>query len=244
MRKARTRRGVVSAALVATGLAVAAGLTVGGSTPASSQSNVVTTPAASLVNELAVLRRPRTSDDALPASVASTLDERHPAPAVEKALVAAGEDDTVRDRLPESGANAALSRLARRSPSGMPMYVIPSQEGLCVLTVGGSQRGCVTAEAIEGGETTEAVLCEPGALPANEIEISGILPDGVTQSVVMLSNGETAPLNVIGNVYVANFPRSGPLPVAIDWMANGTRHSADAHVPAGVSTEHCASEGS
>jgi len=110
-----------------------------------------------------------------------------------------------------------------------------------MLNMTGTENVCATAEEIANGEGTEAVLCAPTSLPASEIEIGGILPNGVQDTAVALSNGTSVPLAVTGNVFVADFPRNGPLPVAIEWQsADGKQHTASAQLPSGVATERCA----
>jgi hypothetical protein len=48
------------------------------------------------------------------------------------------------------------------------------------------------------------------------------------------------PLVVEGKIYIAEFPRSGPLPKEVEWdSADGQHHTASANVPPGVATERC-----
>jgi hypothetical protein len=245
MRKAARPRFIIGTgvmlALLAAVVTVAATSGSPAATASSSSASVVQAPSSSLVAQLGVLRRARTASDELPAVVAASLNEHAPIPPIAQKLVAAGEKYAIADRLPESGANPDLARLAGLSPHGKPVYTIPALRGVCVLTIGGAQRGCDTQEQVETGETVETVLCEPGVIPANEIEISGVLADGATDTAVVLSNGQSAPLQVTNNVYVADYPRSGPLPTTVSWTdASGKRHSASTNLPSGVATEVCA----
>jgi hypothetical protein len=109
-----------------------------------------------------------------------------------------------------------------------------------MLNTTGTENFCATANEVETGEATEAVLCAPTSLPTSEIEIGGILPDGVTHVDMVLSNGATVPLSMEGDVYVFDAPRSSALPAEIEWeSASGEHRTASAHVPPGVANEEC-----
>jgi hypothetical protein len=119
------------------------------------------------------------------------------------------------------------------------VYLIPSQQGACMFNATGVQNFCATASQIENGEAVEAALCAPG-LSTDEIELGGILPDGVYNASVTLSDGSAVPLAVEGDTYVADFPRTGPLPTELAWdTADGQRHVASADVPGSAASEDC-----
>jgi hypothetical protein len=169
--------------------------------------------------ELSILNRPRAAEDNLPAGTAEGLIERR------------------------DGANVALAHRAAASPGGSPIYLIPSQRGVCMLNTAGTENLCANAEEVAHGEASAAILCAPRDLPTSVIEIGGILPDGTDAAKAVLSDASSASLRVSGNTYSADFPRSGPLPTSIQWSVGGRWHSAPTQVPAGVASENCVAPG-
>jgi hypothetical protein len=212
----------VSGLVVATALAIGVALAVAADSNAPPQrpqpAPVVQTVSPAITAELAILNRAATPADALPAGFEGNpyhwLQERR------------------------AGANGALARRARMSRLGV-VFLIPSSQGVCMLNVAGTENICATPGEVALGEAEEAILCSP-SLSSAEIEIGGILPDGTTTATVALSNGTTIPLAVEGNIYIADFPRSDPLPTKIEWIsADGRRHTTSAHVPAAAASERC-----
>jgi hypothetical protein len=169
--------------------------------------------------ELPVLGRPTTSADKLPAGiegkVAHWLQEE------------------------QVGANGALARKVSTARLGM-LYFIPSCRGFCLVSADGPPNICATAAELENGQAQEATLCSP-AVPNTEIEIAGVLPQGVTDPVAVLSDGSAVPLALEGDTYLADFPRRGPLPTEIGWTtADGNAKAAPTQVPTSAATEDCA----
>lgn len=173
-------------------------------------------------------------------------------PAISAMLSSLSRSQTGADALPPSveqrgwitesryGANRQLARRVASSPTGGSVYLIPSQLGVCMLNLAGTENLCASPSEVEAGEASEAVLCAPASLPTNDIEIGGILPDGTQNPKAILSNGATTPLRVEGNTYIADFARSGALPTAIAWeSSDGRQHTAATHVPPGVASEDC-----
>jgi hypothetical protein len=188
------------------------------SVPIPGATSAVQAPSTAITAELAILSRSKTAADTLPAVVE--------------------ESQWMAERL--SGGNGALARRSRLSPQGHAVYLIPSQTGVCMLNTTGTENLCATANEVENGEANEAVLCAPVSLPTDEIEIGGILPDGVRNVAMVLSNGATVPLSVEGNTYIADVSRSSALPTEIEWdSAGGQHHVASTHVPSGVAKEDC-----
>jgi hypothetical protein len=204
--------------VVSVALSIAAGSS-GVPAPRRQAASVPQAASPAITAQLSVLARPATAADALPAGI-----EGNPA-------------DWLQEQ--RAGANGALARRTRTGRHGT-VYLIPSAAGVCMLDTAGSENLCATTAELEHGEAQEAILCSP-SVPQGQIEIGGILPDGTSDAVVVLSTGAAEPLSVEGNTYIADFPRTGPLPTAIRWIsANGTQHAAPTHVPASAATEACA----
>ncbi len=211
--------GLVAAAVLATGVALS--LAAGSSgvpAPRPTPAPPAQTVSSAIAAELPVLNRPATPADALPAGF-----EGNPEHWLQEQL---------------AGANGALARRVRVSKEGT-VYLIPSSRGVCMLNVAGPPNFCATVAELDSGEAEEAILCS-SFIPNTDIEIGGILPEGVTDPSVVLSSGISVPLSLEGNTYVADFPRSGPLPTEIKWTsADGQQHTASAHVPSSAATERC-----
>jgi hypothetical protein len=211
---------IAAGSVVTLGTVGAVAIADKGSTPAPTPPSysAASAPSSVVANEIGVFKRASTSGDRVP----QQYEELH----------WRGEE--------RFGANGYLSRRARLSPSGKPVYLIPGRESICMLNSSGTENFCAPQQAIAAGNANAISLCAPRSLSTNDIEIAGILPDGVQTAVTVLSNGEQSPLNVEGNVYVADFARTGPLPETIQWTdAEGKQHSASTHLPSGVATEDC-----
>jgi len=139
---------------------------------------------------------------------------------------------------------ASEARLAQTTSDGVEVYLVPlSTGGVCLVTSSTSEDGCATRTALLAGEATSSDTCS-SSLPADTIEIAGIVPDGVRDAVVTLDDGTHVPLVVRNNTYVARFARDGALPRTIGWAAgDGGHHEVDAMVPADTATMDCEPSG-
>jgi hypothetical protein len=204
---------------VVAGIAAAAGSSASraSSQVGSLEAAQVQAPSSAIVAVLPILGRPRSAADALPAKFSEGFVEQ------------------------QNGANPSLARRASTSSSGDAVLLLPSQEGVCMLNTPGTESFCATATEVTMGDASEAILCAPVALPTSVVEIGGVLPEEATDARAVLSDGAGVPLTVTAGTYVADFPRTGPLPSSIEWSAAGRRHEAPTHIPAGVATEDCVS---
>ena len=172
------------------GLCIAACLTAGGVvTGAGAEVDVVSAPMpealtadqppvrsieADQAEDIAQLRRERTAEDALPPYWRETVAE--------------GEN---------WGANPALSR--RTAPS---TWILPGDDHVCIANVspddGGLGVGCASPEDVERG------LLAPSDLDPNGYGVvTGVLPDGVGEVVVVDQDGSTRTVPVERNTYRA-----------------------------------------
>lgn len=169
-----------------------------------------------LTSSLAVFRRGAEDTDALPPRLQSMVEAS----------------------IPEAGANGALARRAVVKASGTSVYLVPSQDGLCLVTSNGSQLFCSQQAAVLTGRATSSTDCSP-TLPRDVVEIAGILPDGASDASVILSNGTRKQLSVARNAYIAQFSRTDPLPEAIRWNSPAGSHSVRSAVPSDAATIDC-----
>jgi hypothetical protein len=137
-------------------------------------------------------------------------------------------------------AQAGLSRLAQTTPDGDDVYLVPlSDGGVCLVTSSTSEDGCAPKEAVLSGEATSSDTCSP-SVPPSQIEIAGIVPDGISDAQVTLSDGSHVPLDVVNNTYVARFARDGALPASIGWDTDeGGHRDIDALIPKDTAAMDC-----
>ncbi|WP_304726154.1 hypothetical protein [Conexibacter sp. CPCC 206217] len=136
------------------------------------------------------------------------------------------------------GANAALARLALTRADGAKVYLTPAQGGICFSSSDGLEAGCVDNEQAVSGDNAKSIICAPG-LPADSIEIYGVLPDGTQEPTVVYSDGKQRALPVAGNTYVFRSARRGPLPVTITFTLGGERRQVSAQVPSDAAKDNC-----
>ena len=222
-RMARLRRRKVSVGVVALAVAVAVPMLVIFNPLASSDatsSDQTAAPAGAseqLAAALGVLRQPATDANALPANLQTELGT-----------------------LP--GANGSLARRAFVDAQGTSVYLIPSTSGVCLLDSTRTQSTCFSTAEVLSGDATASADCSPFLPNGNTIEIAGVVPDGASDPVTILSNGTRVPLDVEGNAYLQQFSRSGPLPSQIQWDSPSGIVTSSAHVPTDVATEKCATQ--
>lgn len=152
--------------------------------PSSGPSGLISAPDRVDTEAFAVLRRPRTAEDDVPTTVHVALSA-------------------------SSGANIALAQKVQ-SPAGTA-YVIPGKGTMCLMSGSASEgeSGAGGAGCVPDGAATQGYLEmeERGGYALNEAGsamtfVSGLVPDGVSQVTVHLSDGGTAVVQVKDNVYM------------------------------------------
>jgi hypothetical protein len=132
------------------------------------------------------------------------------------------------DRLPDDalkvsaqfGSIPAAARKARTTPRGS-LYVVPGADERVCLLDGNGAGGCNRLDA-NGDVRMVTTLDHFPGLEQGEVEIRGIVPDGVRSVTVTLRDSGDRTLDVVNNVYDGVLP-GGPKTVTWD---NG--HSLDA----------------
>jgi hypothetical protein len=189
--------GIIALALVAAGVAVAVGAIGDDTTPPPGPDVATTTPVAEHVSAqqqaaFGILRRDFAGSDALPAS--------------------AGRDLENTAAVKRFGMNVALARRAETDAGAV--WVIAGNGNTCLVTnvspipAGGtdvSQGGatCASDEQAAAGTLVMSTTLD-AAKPPHEL-IAGLVPDGVDQAVVQLSDGDRQTLVVHDNVYTGEF---------------------------------------
>ncbi len=232
--RARKRRLVVLAAcsaLAAIGSGVALATTTDSSTPppyaagtppvdqpvVSSPVPPVSSPAVALLASFGVLRRSHVAADAAPSDI---ID---------------------RDTL-DRGANPALARLATTVKS-QSVYVVPADGGLCLLSTSFLAMDCFSTADLKSGVQMETIVCSP-YLDPSEVELFGLIPDGVSQMHATYSDGASKPVAVSGNVFVIDAPRSGPYPTELGWHDAHGDHTRATHLDQRSAAAPCGGPGS
>jgi len=127
------------------------------------------------LNQMAVFRRPRGQQDALPVLAARSLAAKP---------VSFGE-------------NPALSRVVRL-PSGS-RYLVPGRGVVNFMTAWGSG-GAAAISDVVSGQVVVTEVCS-GNLRSGQFRVVGLLPDDASDAGVILRNGKRIDLSVIDNAY-------------------------------------------
>jgi hypothetical protein len=127
---------------------------------------------------------------------------------------------------PDVGASAELSRRAGTASDGTPLFVVPGDGWLCLVS-GDGGGGCNrTAEVLAGYGLT---LQRHGDVVA----LQGIVPDGVS-AVDVTGGADAAHLTATANVWSARLTFD---PESVHWTgADGTAHDVPVSVPADLPT--------
>jgi hypothetical protein len=140
-----------------------------------------------LTQRFGVLRRPATADDKLPRNALEVSASY--------------------------GSIPAAARRARDTAHG-PLFVIPgAQERLCLMDQNGA--GSCNALTATGDLLLMTSMDHAPGLAAGQVEIQGVVPDGVASVTVTLRGGGERKLRVVNNVFEGVLP-SGPARVLLD----------------------------
>jgi hypothetical protein len=210
---------VVLRAIAAAGLLVAVLALLLSSSPAThaGPSNRVADAATDdLRTNLAVLRRPATPTDTLPAHLVKALEA-----------------------VPGGSPEPDLARRAAVTSYGQSIYVVPTETGrACLVDSDLSEVVCAGLSEISEGRAAAGNACLPGA--TTEVEIAGLLPDDAGNPALLMTDGNEVTLPVHGNTYVARFARGSPLPSRITWTDSSGAQSAPTALPLDASSVKCA----
>jgi hypothetical protein len=130
---------------------------------------------------------------------------------------------------------------ARRvtADDGQTAYLTPAEGGTGACVINTNEALCAPPNYLPGAATVD--LCSP-TLPAGELELEWLLPDGAKNVVLGMSNGAATPFASGYNVYIARLPldTQSPVPSTIQWDDSaGQHHSVKSPVPSDAQTESC-----
>jgi hypothetical protein len=188
--RARRRRALLLAG-VALILACSGGVALAGagtsatapqaSAPPTSEAPVASSVEPALLEAFALMRRPQTQADAIPASAQPAFSQA-------------------------SGANPGLARRVSDG-AGAEAWLIPGSGSACILArapayaIGGAV--CVPTAAARAGELD--VQSASSLLPGSEL-VAGVVPDGVEAVTLQLADGSSSHVQVREGVYLALVP--------------------------------------
>lgn len=114
----------------------------------------------------------------------------------------------------QNGENPSLSRLAAITASGASYYLVPSRDGVCLLSENGAGSCTSLANAAQGDFTIS--MCAKGLAPT-DMRLVGLLPDHSTDARVVFQDGSVTRVAIQQNALVIDLPRMlpPPLPIAI-----------------------------
>jgi hypothetical protein len=164
--------------------------------------------------QLAVLARPASPADTLPAAFGAQLQ---------------AWDGSVSPQL-------ASSRHVIAS-DGQSSYLVPTSDGsVCVINT--NENFCSPAARSAGASAVD--LCSP-SLPLGEMEIEWLLPDHATNVHLSMSDGSSVSFPPGNNVYITRLPLtpSSPVPSSVDWWSGGQANHVATPLPPDARTATC-----
>jgi hypothetical protein len=118
----------------------------------------------------------------------------------------------------QTGMNPALARSA--DTNGQEVSVVPAGSGACV--VGPGDFACGSAAAFTGPNAAGLIVAgENESTPANEIQVDGVVQDGITSVLVSTAAGSES-LAVVDNVY-AGYVAGSSMTRAVATTSTGTQ---------------------
>jgi hypothetical protein len=176
--------------------------------------SVVNYAVGALAPDYAILRRVGTSRDILPPGLISKRAATH------------------------FGLDTRKAHMAYASPVGK-FYVVPSARGfICILGTDQVIGQCWPWRTVATGSAVSSSFCSP--LLPKEIEMVGMVPDGVGTVSLIGEDGSRKRVAVRGNVFVARMRFSSSLPARVAWRRNGMTHDGLAGISPTVVREACA----
>lgn len=170
-------------------------------------------------------------------------------PAIAKQVAAFRRPATAADRLDPSllgpdehdhGANPQLARLIGRTPLGAKEYMVPVGGGICLVGTDYLVDDCYAPDEINGGGGPAAIICAP-YMPADDLVLSEVLPDGVSNVTLKRKDGSTVNVAVHNNFFMYVQKKSEPIPLTASWDAPDGHHTLKRNLfPKIASSTHCA----
>jgi hypothetical protein len=134
------------------------------------------------------------------------------------------------------GLSLSEARLARTTPSRL--YAIPGEKAVCLLDLNGVSSPCWTPATVEEGKAVSTSFCAQH-LPAGELQMVGLVPDGVSTVSILREDGSRATARVKYNVFVAQLSSDGALPTRLAWKGAGGVHNQIAGVSPRIARQPC-----
>lgn len=118
------------------------------------------------------------------------------------------------------------------------MYVISSSRLICTYSRRNELGNCWPTTTVLKSMASATSICGLGTDP-DEILTYGILPDGVSEVVVIREDGPDSAIPVRRNVYAAPSSSAPPLPVWVSFVQDGRRVLRPTGVPPDVARKGC-----
>lgn len=170
--------------------------------------------------ELSVFSRPANGTDALPPAESAALAQE----------------------FSSESPDASNARTVTAS-NGLAVHLVPATTGLCVINT--NEQFCTpTAQHLPGAAAVD--LCSP-TLPAGQLELEWLLPDGATNVRLGMSDQTAQAFGSGYNVYIVRLPfsTSSATPTTIQWQDRaGQAHSVPTPIPSWAIGQSCATAGS
>lgn len=138
----------------------------------------------------------------------------------------------------DTGANTALARRALTTRDGDSVYLTPGRGVVCLMSSKYRAGGCIPEADAVGPGHLSGIVCSP-FLPPDLIEVDGIVPDGISNARVTLSDGSSVPVDVSGNAFAFQSKRTGALPVTFEWDTSLGHNTVQAPIPADAGATRC-----
>jgi hypothetical protein len=168
---------------------------------------------------------------------------RAPRGSLRGAFSVLGKGRSKRDNLPttanvdalvdHAGANPSLSHRARSLGSDDAVYVMPSADGVCLVTEHGGT--CNRADQALDGKVLGAELCSPTLSPGT-IRVYGLVPDGVGSVTVGFDDGSSSSVSIVGNVFALETTR---VPRSVAWGDGAGSEPISLPVPPDAASVGC-----
>lgn len=139
------------------------------------------------------------------------------------------------------GAAPGFARLAMQTSRGESLYVVPANGEICLASSDRVVGGCGPYPLMGPNEMPGGtVVCAPG-LPSTVLEVAGLLPSDATALSMTFTNGTSRPVPLTNGVFAVYVPRSGPMPVALNWQTPSGPQRGDTGTPSDAATAPCSS---
>jgi hypothetical protein len=136
------------------------------------------------------------------------------------------------------GLDVADAKLARARVFSS-LYVVPGKRAVCMFDTEGISAPCWPPRTVARGMAVSTSICS-FRLPAGELRMVGLVPDGVSEVWVQREDGERARFTVRHNVFLARLKAGPEIPARVGWTRDGRRHDQTAGISPRVVRTACA----